>query len=139
MLIDREHTDVHRVPDQQERPEWHAQHHRLPRVVLAVPGLSLLLLSTFLRILINTTKNVETSAQIPLGIQKLKILIMGKAEVEIDGVQVVVNVLDNGKAWVPGERKSKKKYRNNVHRFRRIWGVAYDEIVAAAAKEPHLH
>jgi len=83
-------------------------------------------------------QNVESSSQIPLGIEKLKILILGKAELVVEGVTTTVNVLDNGKAWLPGERKSKKKYRSNTRRFRRIWGPAFDDLLKAAEQEPHL-
>jgi hypothetical protein len=78
-------------------------------------------------------QDVDSSASIPLGSEKLKVLILGEYEVDIGGgLKMNVNVLDDGKAWVPGLRRTFKKYRHNDRRFRRIWGKQYDELIELA-------
>jgi hypothetical protein len=54
------------------------------------------------------------------GAAKLKILLTGQWTT---GKGRVINVLDDGKSWEPGQRRTKNKYRNNVRRFERIWGT----------------
>jgi hypothetical protein len=74
-------------------------------------------------------QHATDAAAIPLGAEKLRILLTGKWEA--DGT--AVPVLEGGKAWQPGQRRTKKRYRNNVHRFQRVWGAAFTDVVAATS------
>ncbi len=72
-------------------------------------------------------QHATDAAAIPLGAEKLRVLLTGKWEA--DGT--AVPVLEGGKAWQPGQRRTKKRYRNNVHRFQRVWGAAFTDVVAS--------
>lgn len=67
-------------------------------------------------------QHVDMAKTIPLGVEKLQVLITGQWCGDERGT--TINVLDGGQAWQPGIRRSKKKYRNNARRFERVWGPA---------------
>ncbi|KAL6072248.1 hypothetical protein QOT17_005629 [Balamuthia mandrillaris] len=84
-----------------------------------------------------STSSELTGTSIPLGAEKLRVLLTGKYEYndEASGRKMTIDVLDGGKAWLPGERKTKGKYRSNERRFRRVWGSVYDDIIASIQQQ----
>eukprot|EP01113_Clastostelium_recurvatum_P006054 TRINITY_DN1273_c0_g1_i1.p1 TRINITY_DN1273_c0_g1~~TRINITY_DN1273_c0_g1_i1.p1 ORF type:complete len:1247 (+),score=506.54 TRINITY_DN1273_c0_g1_i1:76-3741(+) len=64
--------------------------------------------------------------EIALGPQKLRILLTGKY---VDGDRSL-DVLDGGKTWLPGTRKTHSRHTMNDRRLRNRWGQEYDAIRA---------
>jgi hypothetical protein len=76
-------------------------------------------------------QHATDASAIPLGAEKLRILLTGRWEEAAGGSSVPV--LEGGKAWQPGQRRTKKRYRNNVHRFQRVWGNAFADLMMPLA------
>jgi hypothetical protein len=64
---------------------------------------------------------------IPLGFEKLKVLITGKVQVEIDGTRQTYDVLDHGRPWIPGNKQGYRK------KLVKIWGPTMLQLI----ESPH--